>query len=59
MTDLYRSGYRAALADLTELLNISIENGGGICWGDDFIERAHWDHEIRDQINELMEKADD
>ncbi len=46
MTD----GYEQALKDVEELLSNSRKNRGGIHWGNDFIEGAHWGYELQDQI---------
>ena len=48
-----RGGYAQALVDFEERLDNAIENGGGIHWGKEFIPRAHFDHELRDEIAAL------
>lgn len=55
LSDEEYRGYISALKDLEELLDNSNENGGGIHYGELFIQRAHWDHEIRDLIEDLRE----
>lgn len=45
--------YLKALDDLSEKLDNAIANGGGVHFGDHFVQNVHWDHEIRDQIEEL------
>lgn len=58
LTDEECRGYISALEDFLELLDNSNENGGGIHYGELFIERAHWDHELRDLINDLWENIE-
>lgn len=55
----YQLGYLKALSDFEELLDNAVENGGGIHWGEQFIPRAHFDHELRDQIFILKEEVHD
>lgn len=51
------SGYMQALHDIERLLDNSVSNGGGIDVGNGlFIERAHWNHEIHDQIIQLRDE---
>lgn len=54
---VHEEGYMQALKDLEEKLDNAIANGGGIDIGNGkFVERAHWDHEIRDQIIQLKDE---
>ena len=56
MADVLRTDpYEQALSDVEELLSNSRENGGGIHWGTDFLEGAHWDFELQDQIQLLRD----
>lgn len=55
--DMYRDGYLAALTDFETRLDNSINNDGGIEWNGKIIKTAHWDHELRDQIDQLREAA--
>ena len=50
------TGYAKALEDFEELLDNAKANNGGIDAGNGkFIQNAHWDFEIRDQVEELRE----
>ncbi len=53
---IYEEGYYQALSDIEEKLDNAISNGGGVHFGDTFVERVHWDHEIRNQIKQLKEE---
>ena len=54
---IYEDGYMQALDDLEEKLNNAITNDGGLDAGNGkFIECAHWDYEIRDQIIQLKKE---
>lgn len=50
---VYKEGYMQALADLEEKLNNAKANEGGVHFGEHFVKDVHWDHEIRDQIEQL------
>lgn len=51
MTDPYMD----ALDHFEELLDNAQSNDGGIHWGKDFLKGAHWDFELRDQLNQLRD----
>ena len=51
--------YRRALEDVRELLDNARSNKGGVHWGDIFIEGAHWDFELMDQLLDLEQKEID
>lgn len=50
---VYKEGYNQALDDMLEKLDNALSNGGGVHFGEHFVERVHWDHELRDLINDL------